>query len=305
MNFLVMLACLTINYLWLKDFDRFDDGWFFKFRCKVENRAQSGESASSAWVLNLLVIFLFPLTVLLAALLVLADVAFGIPLMVLHGLVVLVALDRKQPGKLAAEFIAKWQEGGMTPAKEYLALEFDSVELNDVKDNRGLADFFSKQLIHRSFERMFVAFFWYMLAGPLSVAFSYICYQLKDSHDESQATAMVQTVDSFISVLEWVPVRLLGLTFSLAGNFVQCFESVKRDFWDFSLASDNAEHLYDYSKCALSGIVADFAEEDEVEADVHSPIATEVIRIKALRALLDRSQAIWLVILGLITIFGL
>lgn len=305
MNFLVVLACLTINYLWLKDVDRFDDGWFFKFRCKVENRAHSGDVPSNAWLFNLLVIYLFPLTVLVAALLVIDDLAYGVPTMILHGFVVLVALDRKQPGKLAREFIAKWQDDGMAPAKTYLEQEFQSPELDAVNDNVSLAKFFSIQLIHRFFERMFVVFFWYMLAGPIVVAFSYISYQLDDSHGDKQNASLVKTIDIFIWFLEWAPLRLLALTFSFAGNFVQCFESVKRTFWEFSFASNNAQLLYDYSQCALSGIAADMAEECGLEQESQSPINNEVFKIRALHALLERSQAIWLVILGLITIFGL
>jgi len=305
MNFLVVLACLTINYLWLKDFDRFDDSWFFKFRCKVENRTQSGEANKNLWFFNLLVIYLFPMTVLAAALLALEGVAFGAPLMILHGLVVLVALDRKQPGKLATEFISTWQDGGMSAAKTYLEEEFESPELDAVDDDQSLADFFSQQLIHRCFERMFVMFFWYMLAGPLAVVFSYVSYQLKDSHGEDQDTSLVKTVDVFVRVLEWVPVRLLALTFSLAGNFVLCFERVKQSFWDFSLESNNAERLYEYSKCALSGIAADMAEEVASGPAEHSAISDDIFRIRALQALLERSQAIWLAVLGLITIFGM
>ncbi len=305
MNFLVVLMCLGINYLWLKDVDRFDDGWFFRFRCKVENRAKADGGEGNGWLFNLLVIYLFPLSVLVAALLVIDGVAFGALTMILHCLVLLVALDRKQPGKLAREFIAQWEEGGRESAKDYLEQEFKSCELAEVNSDKDLTSFFSKQLIHRSFERMFVMFFWYMLAGPILVAFSYISYQLSDSHADEQAAETVNAVDVFISVLEWIPLRLLALTFSLAGNFEQCFKSVKRTFWEFSLASNNAQLLYDYSQCALAGMAAEIAEENDLMQECQSPIEKEVFRIRALQALLERSQAIWLVILGLITIFGL
>ncbi len=305
MNFLVVLVCLTANYLWLKDFDRFDDAWFFKFRCKVENRDQSNESSATPWFFNLLIIYLFPLSVLVAALLLVADLAFGILTLILHCAVLLAALDRTQPGKLTREFTEVWLKEGLVSARKYIGSEFESEDIDAIKDNASLARHFSKVMIHRSFERMFVMFFWYMLAGPVAVAFSYISYQLKDSHGENQAEPLVKTVDVFIWVLEWAPMRLLALTFSLAGNFVHCFETVKQSFWDVSLDVNNAELLYNYSQCALIGMADSLDLENSDAPEEESPIAKEVFKLKALQALLERSQAIWLVTLGLITIFAL
>jgi membrane protein required for beta-lactamase induction len=92
----------------------------------------------------------------------------------------------------------------------------------------------------------------------------------------------------------------------LAGNFVQCFESVKESFWSFSLDSDNAALLYASSGCAMQGFASD--EDDTVLAgkgNKSADIARGATRVKALLALLERSQAIWLAVLALITVFGL
>ena len=117
---------------------------------------------------------------------------FGIPTMVLHILVLLVAFDRTQPGKLAADFLAKWNDADFEGAKLYLEEEWPGPELSAVDGRMGLLDYFCKQLIYRSFEKMFVMFFWYIIAGPYGVLFSYVSYQLRDSHDEKQAAGLVK-----------------------------------------------------------------------------------------------------------------
>jgi AmpE protein len=307
MSFLVILICLTINYLWLKDFDRFDDGWFFRFRCRVESAMPATtESAAFSWVGSALLIYAIPMLIVAAGLFLASGMGFGIPTMLLHSLVLLIAFDRTQPGKLAADFLARWNDADVKGAELYLQQALPGSELNAVEDQAGLLDYFCRQLIYRCFEKMFVMFFWYMIAGPLAVLFSYVSYQLRDSHSENQTAQVVKTVSVFVWALEWAPMRLLAITFSLAGNFVQCFESVKESFWSFSLDSDNAALLYASSGCAMQGFASD--EDDTVLAGKGSKsadIARGATRVKALLALLERSQAIWLAVLALITVFGL
>ena len=53
--------------------------------------------------------------------------------------------------------------------------------------------------------------FSYMLAGAFGVLFAYVSYQLRDSHDELQNQEQVNLTARIIFILEWIPVRLLGL----------------------------------------------------------------------------------------------
>jgi AmpE protein len=303
MKFLVILICLMINYLWLKDFDRFNDGWFFRFRCRVEDWAANFvDKIPLGWLTAFVLIYALPLALLTLILFIASGSVFGLATMMVHILVLLVAFDRTQPGQLAKDFLEKFRGGDMAECIDFLKQEFYATSLPDVDDKDGIGKYFSKQLTYRSFERMFVLFFWYMCAGALGILFSYISYQLRDSHREQQLQKQVNFITGVIQILEWIPLRLLALTFSLAGNFVQCFENVRASFWRFSIETNNADLLYGYANCAASGMVINNPLKESEEAEAQDRESAE---IKAILGLLERSQAIWLSVLALITIVGL
>ncbi len=300
MKFLVILICLMVNYLWLKDFDRFDDGWFFRFRCRIENWvSELAGKYSITWIAVPLLILVIPMLVLTLLLFITGDSVLGLATMLVHIFVLLIALDRIQPGQQAKDFLQRWKAGDMSACVEFLQSKYGGDAIPGVDDPDGISRYFSKQLSYGSFERMFVMFFWYIGTGPIGVLFAYVCYQLRDSHSEDQEVQQVEFVELLIQLLEWVPLRLLALTFSLAGNFVQCFESVRVSFWRFGRDIDNAELLYGYASCATSGMLVPSSDGEDEEQD------RESAEIQAILGLLERSQAIWLSVLALITIVGL
>lgn len=304
MKFLVILICLTINYLWLKDFDRFDDGWFFRFRRRMEEWAGSAESNSEmSGLLPLLFTYGIPLVSLGVLILVLEGSAFGLPTMLLHILVLLVAFDRTQPGNIVKCFLQRWREGDSEACINYLSTEMWVPEDNDLSDDKALSEFFKEQLIYRCFEKMFVMFFWYMLTGPLGIMFCYISYQLRDTQHENQAEIEGVWVQNIIHLLEWIPIRLLAIAFSLAGNFVRCFENLKKSFWVFRNEEPASVRLYSYAGCALSD--SQNAAVDTGGTGSEEWRKSQEREIEDIQALLERSQAIWLAVLALITIFGI
>ena len=317
MKFLVILICLIINYLWLKDFDRFDDSWFFRFRCQMANLSTKiSRHPSTRWVLGTSLAYLIPLFALGVILYLVAGQLYGLPTMLVHILVLLVAFDRIQPGKLAREFLEKWKAEDIQACMLYLKQELAMPEALKIDDEEALSEYFSKQLVYRSFEKMFVMFFWYIVGGPIGIIFCYVSYQPRDLQIESVARkkadereceqeAEITLITNLIWLLEWMPMRLLAITFSLIGNFVRCFENLKKSFWSAGVETSSVDLLYGYASCALSGMVGP----DMPEADAGGNSKTrerlqKVARIQALLALLERSQAVWLILLAIFTVYG-
>ena len=305
MKFLVILICLTLNYFWLRHHERFDDRWFLRFRRNMEAAARRIAGNAAAWWPSLALIYAIPLLSLALPLWLVRDQAFGLPTMLVHILVVLLAFDRIQMRKLSREFLALWSEGDREATLDFLRRRFPKARGREFANDGEIAYFFRKRLIYRSFEKMFVQFFWYMAAGPYGVLASYVTYQLRDSGDEHTHPKLTGTIEFIIHALEWIPLRLVALTFSLAGNFVHCFNQLKQSFWEFDRAVDNDSLLYSFAGFALfGGIARETADGEEREGTAAGGGNHQAWEIESLQALLERCQILWLGILALFTIFG-
>ena len=304
MKFLVILICLALNYFWLKDYDRFDDRWFFRFRENMEATARRAVKNAEVWWPGLALVYALPLIFLALLLQLVEGWTLGLLTMLIHILVVLVAFDRTQPGKLAREFLAIWDEGDQEKGIAFLRREFRNAGDQQFKNDEEVAYFFRKHLVYRSFEKMFVQFFWYLAAGPVGVLASYVTYQLRDSRDDQTHPEAAAAVDTIIHVLEWIPLRLVALSFSLAGNFVHCFNQLKQSFWEFGRKVDNAGLLYSFAGFALfGGIAREEAHAEEGDSSTRGR-NYQAYEVESLQALLERCQLLWLGLLALFTIFG-
>ena len=311
MEFLVILISLTINYLWLKEFDRFDDSWFFRLRRLIEATFSSLEIKTEiSWLVPVVSVYALLLLALLVLLQLASGILYGFITMLIHIWVLLVALDRTQPGKLASEFLTRWRRGDSQGMILFLQEQVLCAKDRAFGSDSEIHACFREQLVYRCFEKMFIMMFSYLLAGAFGVLFAYVSYQLRDSHDELQNQKQVNLIAGVIFILEWIPVRLLALTFSLIGNFVLCFDQLKPRFLDFTQRSHSAD-LYEYAACALSDRSGTGAfEGGQVTAqfdltDKASERLAQAGEVEALQALLERSQAIWLVGLALFTLLSL
>ncbi len=316
MKFLVILISLALNHFWLRDHGRFEEPWFARFRANTETAARRMVRAEAVWWLGPALLYALSLLALGLLLRMAEDRAFGLFTMLLHVVLVAVAFDRTLPGKLARDFLEIWPGANepesklaeppedMQPAVAFLRREFRAARDREFARQEDIAAFFSKHLVYRSLHRTFALFFWYLVAGPYGVLACYLTYQLRDGGGEAAHPAhpkTAQTAETIVQLLEWIPLRLLALSFSLAGNFVHCFNQLKQSFQQFDLKSDNAALLYSFAGLALFDGAAG---EASGKATTAAGAAEQIREIESLQALLERCQLLWLSLLALFTIFG-
>ena len=83
---------------------------------------------------------------------------------------------------------------------------------------------------YRGFERMFAVLFWFVFLGPVGA----LLYRLSVLYRERSPDRFIER---WVWLLEWPVVRLMGLTWALAGNFDTCFQHWKQTTLDVTSAS--------------------------------------------------------------------
>src|SRR3989338_8591138 len=139
----------------------------------------------------------------------------------------------------------------------------------DVAMLKKSSAFSAPDLFLKSYQKLFAPLIWYFVLGPVGLALYIIVATLRAQLPDQKYFVLTQ------GVLDWVHIRVLGLTFALAGNFGAVFKVWASEL--FKNVSDNQNQVVKFGESALAP-----------DADAMS--------------LLHRSLLIWVVIMALITV---
>ena len=75
---------------------------------------------------------------------------------------------------------------------------------------------------YQGFERLFAVIFWFLFFGPAGALLYRLSFLYSNARPENAGAKR------WLWAMEWVPVRLLGVSFAITGNFVGCINHWKR-----------------------------------------------------------------------------
>lgn len=190
------------------------DQWFLGLLVKLRKGC-----ASMEWLTACVAIAL-PVLILAALLLFLTDRWLGLPVFLISLLVFLYSLGR---GDLEKD-VENYQED-LDRGDEQAAYN-DIVELK-VGQQQGEVETATQShaeavrtIAYRYFERYFAVMFWFILAGAPGA----LLYRLSVIYDQQRLQDSPQTdfQNRWLWLLEWLPVRLVGISLAVVGNFPAC-----------------------------------------------------------------------------------
>ncbi|QXH35071.1 regulatory signaling modulator protein AmpE [Pseudomonas muyukensis] len=242
MSFLVLVLAL-----WVEKFSALRqqvqrDGFFLGELVRLE---RSGK-VHPWWTLAILI--LAPVALLVLLLHVLEPVAYGLLALPVHLLVLIYSLGRGDVKAALGPFRDAWRRGD-----EQAALHVAERDLGLAADDApGLIKRVQGHLLWQAYQSFFAVIFWYFLLGP-GAALAYRLLALTTEH--SRQPALRTLAGQMRHALDWLPVRVMTVSFALVGNFVAVTRVMLHELLDWHVS---AGHLV-----AKVGRVADDIPEEE------------------------------------------
>lgn len=196
--------------------------------------------------------------------------------LLVHVLVLLACVSRRDPlGAMTSSVELAWQRGDQQAAA--LIAERDWSIRSDSAESLGQAVRATVAL--EALRGYFVPAFWYVLLGPVAA----LGYRLSWLAAERRGAAGA-AADEACQALEWIPLRLLGVSLALGGRLDQTMKVLRRHLADWDTPSlQLAGHL--------------------IEASVRIPLSAEP-RLRITRRLLQHSLLVWALTIAFLSLVG-
>jgi AmpE protein len=312
MKFLVILICLLINHYWQKERGFPAESWFGSFQRSLRaGIARLPAPFNNHVLVYPILLLLIPVLSAWLLLMFAEGLLLGFVTLALHILILLLALDRLNMVLLSEEYLLRLRRGDWAAAS--LLIDTAAGERAEPRTtvHAGSAEQVHAQyrdlLLGSYFERLFTVVFLYLLAGPAAVLV-YLILRLYRADEGMPASpswpdaAEPRTLSArLVYLLEWIPARLLALSFALAGDFEGAFAQLRRRFFS---AVSGALIVTETASAAVHAPAARAVLLEEGIEEEALPLSPAISEARSWLALMVRCQVIWLAGIALLTLYG-
>lgn len=276
MSFLVLLVIL-----WVEKFSAFRrviqrDGFYLGELARLES---AGSTRGHPWVM-LFILVALPALLLAMLLWVVQPVAYGLLALPVHFLILTWSLGRGDLKAALGPLRDAWRRGD-----DQAALHVAERDVGLSAEGPGeLVEAVQGWLLWQALQSFFSVVFWYCVLGP-AAALAYRLVALACEH--SRNPLLAERAGRVRHVLDWLPVRLLALSFALVGNFVAVCRLMLHELLSGSVSAA--------SLAARCGRLA-------ADLPGHPSSAQGVAGLDSLWSLLQRAAILWYALIALWTL---
>ncbi len=228
MIFLVLLLTIAAYKLLGWHLKPEHDQWFFQLSNGLSARLKDSPR------LAMLLALLLPLVIVGVILNATKDWLFGFVGVLLHVVILFYAFGRVNLLKQLCSYLEHWRSGDYQSAYHHAQQQFSSELEFAATDTNSLHLSCCRGLLYQWFEQIFVIIFWYLLAGPLAALFVRLLSLYERNYQASKEGGL-----QLLYLVEWLPVRLMALTYAIAGNFSQSFKILVTVIADITMSTDD------------------------------------------------------------------
>lgn len=296
MSLLVLLITLAAYKLLGLRVSRQYDQWFIALVSGLSSLFKSSPRLVTLFAL------LIPVSAVSLLLWLLEPLFFGLLGVLLHAVILFYSFGRDNLPESTEKYLGYWQSGDTQAAYRYAVEHFQVAEEFSAEDLPSLQQEVRAGLLYQWFEQIFVVIFWYLVAGPLAALFIRLICLYDSWLRESQSGA--QMALELLHAIEWLPVRLLGITFTIAGNFAACFKCWAEVVLSWRTPTEKV--LNNAGMAALGVCSVESSEQLSTVSD--STVKWEAVveeytkEINLVQDLVIRSLVVWVVLVSVIMI---
>lgn len=277
MSLIIILLALLIERMAVFIHSIRDHHWFEHYSQKIT--IMVGKNAYLGLLLSVIPIIVIIFLVHIA----LTKFSFGWASWIFDLIVLVYCLGNTHLRIQVRECYEQIELGNVESARALLLEHFDVLETGEITPYLLMTAFYRASL-----QRVFSILFWFVILGPVGAVLYRMIQKLSVYHN-SEVMASIQAFANTITiVLDWVPARLLALSFCLAGHFMDIFTQWRATFK--SGIKNTYQVLYSCGHIAIRA--------DEVVDN-----AVVLAQFDEAYYLVCRSLFIWLVVLALIILF--
>lgn len=222
---------------------------------------------------------------------------WGIVGLLINVAILFYVIGRSQLAQALHHYLSDWRTGDLEGAALHAQQHF-GIDMQQINSGVDLHYQMRSRVLYVGLLDFFAAVFWYLIFGVMGALIPLLTrIYVQQSSGEAKLWALQAQ-----EVVEWLPARLLGLTFAVAGNFGACFGEWSEYAFKFHLS--NMDFL---AICGMSAIgLTDIVEEDQHQ---DGELSREYLykteqEIRALSALVDRSRYVWFAIVSVAVVLG-
>lgn len=303
MTFLSIVIVLLFLQLWGSGEPLQKDTWFWRWVDKLNtlDAIKQIPVGVTLFAVGIPVLGVLIISVLCA------DLWYGTLALLINVPVLLFTLGRGDFSQHVAAYLNAWRRGDLEAAYFEAAYFRGECHPSEAQSWQQLHYEVFRGVAYRGFERLFAPLFWFFVLGPAGALGYRLLYLIRDHQCEldysehgltQEASHALNNVDSVIYLLEWLPVRILSFSMSLAGNFTGSFQWWQEYLLDCNFSTDK---ILEKSAAAAIGVKGGLIDESE---DLRRQLTECAWEIESLVSLLSRCLVVWIVAFALIILVG-
>lgn len=294
MNLMIIVICLIAERFLLDHQHRRRLHWLDGYsrwlsQQKLPERMTQG-------IMGILLLLLPPLLIVGIVQQLFADALFGIPGVLLAGLILLYAFGPDDLDSQTDSYTRAVENGDEDLQRE-IARQIVGDE--PPTSEPALSQSVSEGVLYQANLRIFAVLFWFLLLGPLGALLYRIATRLPLLESSNRDIDFYLNAKQLIVILDWLPARVTAICYAIAGSFEDAlygwrsYQERRHD--EFS--DSNSGTLI----CTGSGAMRLTTLLDEGNEELHDYSHLP----QAAMALVWRSLVVWLIILGFLSLTGL